>query len=66
MEILLAVFVYLLLGCLVDMWVQKGFKMPSFIMMVIWPAFILLCAIIMSIEKREKDKEKSRKIKDDE
>lgn len=51
MKVLIFVVMYLLVGCLVDTWVRKGFEIPNFIMAAIWPVFLLISVIIMGVEK---------------
>lgn len=54
MKVLIFLIVYIMLGWLVDIWVQRKFKKPNLIMVIVWPWFLLISLIIMCCEKNKK------------
>lgn len=51
--VLIGIIIYILIGCIIDLLITKGTDKPNIIMALIWPFFLIICAIILSAEKSE-------------
>lgn len=50
MKVLIFLILYILIGCTIDLLITRGKEKPSWIMVIIWPMFLFIAAIIMIVE----------------
>lgn len=55
MEVVIFIVLYILVGCVIDLLITRGEEKPCWIIAMIWPAFLVISAIIMAVELREDD-----------
>lgn len=55
------ILLYLFIGLTVDIAVNRGLKMPDMIMMILWPFFLVISFIIISLEELDKIHAKGNK-----
>ena len=57
MKVLIFLILYILIGCAIDLLITKGTEKPNVAMMMVWPMFLFISAIIMIVESWNDEEE---------
>ena len=52
MKTIIFLILYILIGCAIDLLITKGTEKPNVAMMIVWPMFLFICAVIMIVDLR--------------
>lgn len=62
-KFIIGVIIYILIGCIIDLLITKGEQKPNLVIASLWPLFLIICFIILSIENSDKTEETKEPVK---